>query len=99
MYLRALLFTLQTLDIDMKTVLTIVVCVVFFLVLGDTTIQFKPFRINIEHWYRPVAIILMMLALIIYTVGEHTKGYKEGLNQGVEQVFNELKKQKEQNGN
>jgi len=75
----------------MKAVLTIVVWVVLFLIIGDTTIQLKPFKISIVHWYRPVAIVFMILALIIYTAGERARGYKDGLKYGI----NEIEKQKE----
>lgn len=62
----------------MKEIISISVWLLSFailtLFLGNTTISVKPFRIHMERWEYPVAIILLICAA---TLIEHY-GYKKG---------------------
>lgn len=71
--------------------------VLTLLYIGGVSISFKPFSFNVPYWYRSVAVVLMWMALIVYNVGEHTTGYKKGLNAGADQVINLLREKKDGN--
>ena len=65
----------------MKTILFTIICVISLLWVGDLTITFKPFSISLPGWYKPV-----------YTIGEYTKGYKHGFDDGIKECVEILKK-------
>ena len=60
----------------MKTILFTIIFIIALLWVGDLTITFKPFSISLPGWYKPVGIILFVLSMAVYTIGEYTKGYK-----------------------
>lgn len=53
-----------------------------FLIVGGFQISFKPFSISLPYWDRAVALLLIVAALVLYNVGECTRGYKKGLDDG-----------------
>lgn len=60
--------------------------------VGDLTITFKPFSISLPGWYKPVGILLFFLSMAVYTIGEYTKGYKQGFDDGIKECVEILKK-------
>ena len=76
----------------MKTILFTIICVISLLWVGDLTITFKPFSISLPGWYKPVGIILFVLSMAVYTIGEYTKGYKHGFDDGIKNVLKYLKR-------
>lgn len=76
----------------MKTILFAVIFIIALLWVGDLTITFKPFSISLPGWYKPVGILLFCLSVAIYTIGEYTKGYKQGFDDGVKQCIEILNK-------
>ena len=52
--------------------------------LGNLKITFNPFTVTLDEWYRPVSILLMCLALEVYSLGKRSEGYKKGLERGSE---------------
>ena len=73
------------------TVFTII-CIIALLWVGDLTITFKPFSISLPGWYKPVGIILFVLAMAVYNIGEYAKGYKHGFDDGIKNVLKYLKR-------
>lgn len=73
----------------MKT--SIIISVVFFILLflfaGQVSISFKPFSISLPYWHRAVGIILVVIGVCVYNIGEYTSGYKKGLKAGSEVVI------------
>ena len=53
-----------------------------FLIAGGFQISFKPFNASLPYWNRAVALLLIVAALVLYNVGECTRGYKKGLDDG-----------------
>lgn len=76
----------------MKTILFISICIIALLWVGDLTITFKPFSISLPGWYKAVGILLFWLSMAVYTIGEHTKDYKQGFDDGVKKCIEILKK-------
>ena len=76
----------------MKTILFTIICVISLLWVGDLTITFKPFSISLPGWYKPVGILLFFLSMAVYTIGEYTKGYKHGFDDGIKNVLKYLKR-------
>lgn len=71
----------------MKTSIIISVLLLFilmFLFFGQVSISFKPFSISLPYWHRAVGITLVVIGVCVYNIGEHSSGYKKGLNDGVE---------------
>ena len=67
----------------MKTILFTIICIIPLLWVGDPTITFKPFSISLPGWYKALGILLFFLSMAVYTIGEYTRGYKQGSDDGV----------------
>ena len=76
----------------MKTILFTIIFIIALLWVGDLTITFKPFSISLPSWYKPVGIILFVLAMAVYNIGEYAKGYKHGFDDGIKECVEILKK-------
>lgn len=76
----------------METILFTIIFIIALLWVGDLTITFKPFSISLPGWYKPVGIILFVLSMAVYTIGEYTKGYKHGFDDGIKECVEILKK-------
>lgn len=76
----------------MKTIIFTIICIIALLWVGDLTITFKPFSISLPGWYKVVGILLFWLAMAVYTIGERTKGYKQGFEDGVNKCIEILEK-------
>ncbi len=75
----------------MKTILFTIICIIALLWVGDLTITFKPFSISLPGWYKPVGIILFVLAMAVYNIGEYAKGYKHGFDDGIKKCIETIK--------
>lgn len=75
----------------MKTIIFTIICIIALLWVGDFTITFKPFSISLPSWYKPVGIILFVLAMAVYNIGEYAKGYKHGFDDGVKECIETIK--------
>ncbi len=73
----------------MKTSIIILIVLFIFMLLsfGQVSISFKPFSISLPYWHRAVGFLLVIVGLFVYNIGEHTAGYKKGLNDGAELVI------------
>ena len=76
----------------MKTILFTIICIIALLWVGDLTITFKPFSISLPGWYKPVGILLFFLSMTIYTIGEYTRCYKQGFDDGIKKCVEYLKR-------
>ena len=76
----------------MKTILFTIIFIIAILWVGDLTITFKPFPISMPGWLKPVGILLFWLSMAVYTIGERTKGYKQGFDDGVKKCIEILEK-------
>ena len=69
----------------MKTiVIGSVILVIFLLYIGHLSITIKPFSLNLPYWHRSLGVLLWILGLILFNVGEYATGYKKGLDNGAE---------------
>ena len=75
----------------MRILIGIMLYVVFFLYVAHTQITIRPFSISMPYWYRPVAITLIVIAMALYNIGEHSIAYKKGLKRGSEITLETLK--------
>lgn len=62
------------------------------LFIGHFRLTFSPFSVSFLYWHRTVGVILIVAGCLVYNIGEHISGYKKGLNEGMEIVLKELKK-------
>ena len=61
--------------------------IVFLLGIGHISITFKPFCISLPYWHRSLGILLLIISLVIYSMGERGSGYKDGLEKGSEMTL------------
>ena len=78
----------------MKTIILAIICIIALLWVGDLTITFKPFSISLPGWHKALGIILFVFAMAVYTIGEYTKGYKQGFDDGIKECVEILKEEK-----
>lgn len=76
----------------MKTILFISTCIIALLWVGDLTITFKPFSISLPGWHKALGILLFFLSMTVYNIGEYTRGYKQGFDDGIKNVLKYLKR-------
>ena len=76
----------------MKTIILAIICIIALLWVGYLTITFKPFSISLPGWHKALGIILFVFAMAVYTIGEYTKGYKQGFDDGIKESVEILKK-------
>lgn len=76
----------------MKTILFTIIFIIAILWVGDLTITFKPFSISLPSWYKALGILLFFLSMTVYNIGEYTKGYKQGFDDGIKECVEILKK-------
>ena len=76
----------------MKTILFTIIFIIAILWVGDLTITFKPFSISLPSWHKALGILLFFLSMTVYNIGEYTRGYKQGFDDGVKKCVEILKK-------
>ena len=76
----------------MKTILFTAIFITCLLWVGDITITFKPFSISLPGWHKALGILLFFLSMAVYNIGEYTRGYKQGFDDGVKECVEILKK-------
>ena len=77
----------------MKIILFIAILIIALLWVGKLTITFSPFSISLPCWYKAVGILLFWLSVVIYTTGEHARGYSKGFDDGVKKCIEILEKE------
>ena len=83
----------------MKTTLFILCAIIALLYIGGFSMSFSPFKISIPFWYKSVAIVLLVAAVALYTIGQYTEGYEKGLKRGQELVFEALEEVRKERNN
>ena len=76
----------------MKIAIMIVLLIVLLLFAGDFSVSVKPFSIKMPYWHRALGLLLLMVSIVVYNVGEHSKGYREGLKRGSEMTLESFRK-------
>lgn len=71
------------------TIFSVIVIIVCFLFLADTTITFSPFSIKFEKLYYAIGWFLIFGGVIVIRQGE----YKAGLQRGVKIAIEEIRQQ------
>lgn len=71
----------------MKAILFTVLVIIGLLWIGEFTVTFKPFSISLPGWHKAAGILLFWLSMVVYTVGENTKWYKRGFDEGVKKCI------------
>jgi len=64
--------------------LTTIIFLFVFCVIGRLEITFNPFSISLPYWYRAVGWSLVWLGAIILVVGERNDAYKDGFKKGLD---------------
>ena len=64
--------------------ITIVLCIAFLAYIGGITVTLKPFCVHMPYWNRALAVLLMILALVVYSAGEYGRGYNTGFEDGID---------------
>ena len=76
----------------MKTILFTIIFIIAILWVGELTITFNPFSISLPGWHKALGILLFFLSMTVYNIGEYTRGYKQGFDDGVKECVEILKK-------
>jgi uncharacterized membrane protein len=83
----------------MKTIINCLIwAIIIFALLrwvGGLEITFKPLSIKMPNWANLIAFIFFVLGLIFYTYRQHEIGYKQGVNDTLEQAEKFIDKTKE----
>lgn len=78
--------------IELGLTISIVIMIIWLLFIGNISISFKPFSIHLPFWRRSLGIFLAVAGFMIYNIGEHTKGYSDGLKKGEEMTWEAINK-------
>lgn len=83
--------------IELGLIISIVIMIIWLLFVGNISISFKPFSFHFPFWHRSLGLFLIIIGVMIFNIGEHTKGYADGLKKGEEmtwEAINEVIKNK-----
>lgn len=47
---------------------------IVFLFTANTQITFKPFSISLPYWYKPVGLLLVVIGIFVFGIGENMSG-------------------------
>jgi protein-S-isoprenylcysteine O-methyltransferase Ste14 len=61
---------------------------IFLLFVGHFSVSVKPFSISLPYWHRSLGLFLVIAAFYVYNIGEQLTGYRDGLKDGREAVWN-----------
>lgn len=75
----------------MKTIIIVIVAVLAFMYISGLQISFKPFGIQLPYWHRGLGLLLIVIGLILFNVGEYAAGYSKGLEKGIEITIDKIK--------
>ena len=64
-------------------IFTIILTVICFFWLADTTITFSPFTFKCERPWHAVGMFMLIIGIAITNVSAYNRGYKKGANDGV----------------
>lgn len=64
--------------------LTIMILLAFFFIIGGLEITFKPFSISMPYWYRSVGWFLITIGVTTLIIGERNNAYKDGFKNGLD---------------
>lgn len=67
-----------------EIIIAAILLLVFFVYVGELSVTIEPFSISLPYWHRSVGLLLLGVAFVVYHVGEHTSGYRKGLEDGKE---------------
>lgn len=61
--------------------MNLIISVVVFIVTYRTFTSV--FSISLPYWHRSLGVLLLIIGVYIFTIGEYATGYKKGLDKGV----------------
>lgn len=70
----------------MKTTFLIILFAALFLYIGDTSIKFNPFKIEIQKPYMAVGWFLLIISIACFTIQGEKTGFKKGCDETLELV-------------
>jgi small neutral amino acid transporter SnatA (MarC family) len=70
----------------MKTTFLIIFFIAMFLYIGDTSIKFNPFKIEIQKPYMAVGWFLLIISVACFTIQGEKTGFKKGCDETVKIV-------------
>lgn len=65
-----------------RITISIVLLIMFLLFIGHVSISIKPLSFSLPYWHRSVGLFLIIVGFVFFNIGEHSKGYAEGLKKG-----------------
>lgn len=78
--------------VELGLIISIVIMIIWLLFVGNISISLKPFGFHLPFWHRSLGIFLAVAGFLIYNIGEHTKGYSDGLKKGEEMTWEAINK-------
>lgn len=78
--------------IELGLIISIAIMIIWLLLVGNVSINVKPFSIHLPFWHRSLGIFLAIAGFVIYNIGEHMKGYSDGLKKGEEMTWEAINK-------
>ena len=77
---------------ESKPNIFLAIFIISALFIGHFRLTFSPFSVSFPYWHRTVGVVLIVAGCLVYNIGERVSGYKRGLDEGMEIVLKELKK-------
>ena len=81
----------------MKTLFYIIIFVIVFLFTANTQITFKPFSISLPYWYKPAGLLLVVIGIFVFGIGENMSEYKRGYKDGINKTIELIEKIEDEN--
>lgn len=72
-------------------IFTVIIFIAALLYIGHLQVSIKPFSVSFPYWHRSLGVLLMIIGVYVFSIGEHISGYTKGLNDGADRVINLIK--------
>lgn len=72
-------------------IFTVIIFVAALPYIGHLQVSIKPFSMSFPYWHRSLGVLLMIIGVYVFSIGEHISGYTKGLNDGADRVINLIK--------
>jgi len=72
-------------------IISVVIFVVALSYIGHIQISIKPFSVSLPYWHRSLGVLLLVVGVYVFSIGEYVSGYSKGMEEGADAVINLIK--------
>lgn len=60
-------------------IFTVIIFVAALLYIGHLQVSIKPFSVSFPYWHRSLGVLLMIIGVYVFSIGEHISAIRKDL--------------------